>query len=49
MKCADRVGTMWIVTEGVKPGERVITEGLQKVRDGALVNPVAAPTDKKGS
>jgi membrane fusion protein (multidrug efflux system) len=49
VKCADRVGTMWIVTEGVKPGERVITEGLQKVRDGVVVNPVAAPSDKKGS
>jgi RND family efflux transporter MFP subunit len=35
----DRVGSDWIISDGVKPGERVITEGSQKVRDGMLVNP----------
>jgi membrane fusion protein (multidrug efflux system) len=40
---ADRtVGTAWLVTEGIKPGEQVIVEGVQKVRPGALVNPVPA-------
>jgi RND family efflux transporter MFP subunit len=34
----DRVGNLWIVTSGVKAGERVIVEGLLKVRDGAVVN-----------
>jgi RND family efflux transporter MFP subunit len=38
----ERVGKLWIVTEGVKPGERVVTEGLLKVRDGATVKPVPA-------
>jgi membrane fusion protein (multidrug efflux system) len=33
----DRVGTLWIVTDGLKPGERVIVEGLLKIRDGAVV------------
>ena len=33
----DRVGNLWIVTEGLKPGERVVVEGLMKVRDGAPV------------
>ena len=28
---------MWIVTDGVKPGEHVVVEGLMKVRDGAPV------------
>jgi membrane fusion protein (multidrug efflux system) len=29
----------WIVEEGLKPGERVVVEGIQKVREGASVNP----------
>ena len=33
----DKVGNLWIVTEGLKPGERVVVDGLQKVRDGAPV------------
>jgi membrane fusion protein (multidrug efflux system) len=40
---ADRaVGTAWLVTDGLKAGEQVIVEGIQKVRPGALVNPVPA-------
>jgi membrane fusion protein (multidrug efflux system) len=35
----DRVGKLWIVTDGVKPGERVVAEGVQKVRQGMQVNP----------
>jgi membrane fusion protein, multidrug efflux system len=40
---SDRVGERWIVTQGLKPGDRVIVEGLQKVRPGATVNPKLAP------
>lgn len=41
----EAVGNKWIIREGVKPGERVIIEGLQKVRPGAEVKPVPfAPT-----
>jgi membrane fusion protein (multidrug efflux system) len=35
----DRVGTEWIIAEGLNPGERVVAEGVQKVRQGAHVNP----------
>jgi RND family efflux transporter MFP subunit len=35
----DRIGTQWIITDGLKPGERVVAEGVQKVRSGAQVNP----------
>ena len=35
----DRVGNQWIIADGVKPGERVIAEGVQKVRPGMRVNP----------
>jgi len=37
VKAGDRVGPMWIVEGGVKPGERVVVEGLQKVQNGATV------------
>jgi membrane fusion protein (multidrug efflux system) len=36
---ADRVGTQWIIENGLKPGERVVAEGIQKVSPGAIVNP----------
>jgi membrane fusion protein (multidrug efflux system) len=33
------VGSEWVITEGLKPGERVVAEGVQKVRPGMLVVP----------
>jgi membrane fusion protein (multidrug efflux system) len=44
----DRVGKLWIVTDGVKAGERVVVEGLLKIRDGAVVNVVAAKSPQAG-
>src|SRR5205823_14623740 len=35
----ERIGTQWIVNEGLKPGERCITEGSMKVGPGMPVNP----------
>jgi membrane fusion protein (multidrug efflux system) len=40
------IGTSWLVTDGIKPGEQVIVEGVQKVRPGSLVNPVPASIAK---
>ena len=37
-----REGSLWVIEEGLKPGERVIVEGLQRVREGATVNPKPA-------
>jgi membrane fusion protein (multidrug efflux system) len=39
------VGDAWVVTSGLKSGDRVIVEGLQKIQPGAVVNavPAAAP------
>jgi len=34
-----RVGTLWVITSGLKPGERVVAVGAQKVKDGESVNP----------
>ena len=39
----DRVGQDYIITEGVKAGERIIIEGLQKARPGTTVNPAEHP------
>jgi len=44
----DRVGTEWIVAEGLKHGERVVAEGVQKARPGTQVNPKPFTTDSKG-
>jgi len=35
LKTARTIGDQWLVTDGVKPGDQVIVEGLQKVRPGA--------------
>jgi RND family efflux transporter MFP subunit len=35
----DKIGNQWIVSSGLKPGERVVAEGVQKVRQGIQVNP----------
>lgn len=39
VKVGARVGSMWIITEGLKPGEIVIAEGIQKVKAGMQVTP----------
>lgn len=39
IKVGAKVGSLWQITEGLEPGERVIFEGLQKVRDGVVANP----------
>ncbi len=40
VKVGDRVGTQWIIEDGLKPGERVVAEGIQKVKPGAVVSPM---------
>lgn len=45
---ADRtMGANWVVTDGLKPGERVITEGLGNVRQGATIRPVSAGSKQR--
>jgi len=39
VKTGERVGQMWMITEGVKAGEQVIAEGMQKAREGMTVRP----------
>ncbi len=42
VKVGDRVASKWVVTEGLKPGERVVTDGLFKIAPGAKVTPKEA-------
>jgi membrane fusion protein (multidrug efflux system) len=35
----ERVGTEWVISKGLQPGEQVIAEGTQKARPGATVTP----------
>lgn len=39
VKVGERFSGMWEIAEGLKPGERVIVQGAQKVREGAAVTP----------
>ncbi len=43
VKVGERTGQMWIITEGLKPDDRVIVEGVQRAREGAPVNPIPLP------
>jgi RND family efflux transporter MFP subunit len=43
-----RVGGQWVISDGLKPGERVVVEGLQKVRPGMHVNPKPFSVEAQG-
>jgi membrane fusion protein, multidrug efflux system len=44
-----RVDSQWVIEQGLRPGERVVAEGTQKVRDGITVTatPYQAPAAAK--
>jgi membrane fusion protein (multidrug efflux system) len=46
VKPGDRIGSDWIIEEGLKPGDRVVAEGVQKVGPGSTVVPQAAGESK---
>jgi len=45
VKLGQRIGNMWVVKEGLKPGELVIAAGVSKVHDGSLVVPTVQAAD----
>jgi membrane fusion protein, multidrug efflux system len=45
----ERVGSHWIVTQGLESGEHVVTEGLQKLEAGASVHPIPFGTEQSAS
>src|SRR5271155_4801574 len=44
----DRVGNQWVIAQGLNQGERIVAEGVQKVRPGARVNPKPFVASTKG-
>jgi len=48
VQVGERVGTSWIIDKGLVSGERVIVEGLEKVRGGEKVAPVLAKAEPEG-
>lgn len=42
IQVGSQVGESMLVSEGLKPGDRIIVEGLQKVRDGTVVKPMTS-------
>ena len=49
VKVGPRVGRLWVIEEGLKQGERVVVEGLQRIQDGAVVTPKPAPPESQQS
>jgi membrane fusion protein (multidrug efflux system) len=48
VKTGERVGDMWVITTGVKAGEQVIAEGVQKAKEGGLVRTKEFSPPKQG-
>src|SRR5882724_1410249 len=46
VQVGERVGSLWIIEQGLKPGERVIVEGIDRVKAGQKVKPTPAQTGR---
>jgi membrane fusion protein (multidrug efflux system) len=44
VQAGERFGSDWVIKGDVKLGDKVVSEGVQKVRDGTVVNPIPAKT-----
>jgi membrane fusion protein (multidrug efflux system) len=42
VQTGDRIGSLWIIEKGLSPGDRVVVEGIQKVKPGMVVDPKPA-------
>ena len=43
VKVGPRVDSLWVIEDGLKAGERVVVEGLQRIQDGMTVTAKSAP------
>jgi membrane fusion protein, multidrug efflux system len=41
VKVGEKVGSLWVIEDGLKAGDRIVVEGMQRIRDGQAVKPVA--------
>lgn len=46
VKPAERIGNLWVIDQGLQAGDRIVVEGVQKVRAGLKVTPVAATSSE---
>jgi RND family efflux transporter MFP subunit len=49
VKPGETVGTNWVIDEGLKPGEKVVVEGLQKLKEGTAVTSKPAKLSGEGN
>jgi membrane fusion protein, multidrug efflux system len=49
VKVGPRVGTQWVIEDGLSLNDRVVVGGLQRVQDGITVNPKPAPAETKSA
>jgi membrane fusion protein (multidrug efflux system) len=49
VKAGQRIGNLWVIDSGLKAGERIVVEGVQKVRPGAKVKPEAVTIEDSGA
>src|SRR5271163_1780898 len=49
VKVGDRVGSEWVIADGINRGERIVVEGVQKLHAGATVNPRPFLAPAKGN
>jgi len=46
VETGERVGKLWVVSSGLKPGDRVVVEGFNRVKSGIKVKPQEAPPEE---
>src|SRR3984893_13733908 len=49
VQVGEQTGSMWIIEQGLKAGERVVVEGVQKVRDGMPVKVTSSTASRAGN
>jgi membrane fusion protein (multidrug efflux system) len=49
IETGEHVGALWTVEKGLAPGDRIIVEGLQKVRPGMVVDPRLVAAEPSGA
>jgi membrane fusion protein (multidrug efflux system) len=48
VKTGEKVGTMWVIDDGLKPDDQVVVEGIEKVKDGTPVVPKPTKIQAEG-
>jgi RND family efflux transporter MFP subunit len=49
VQTGERIDTMWVIRSGLMAGDRVVAEGVQKVKEGSTVTPTPFPIDSGGN